>query len=92
MGVGARIMIPSPFVSLMSAAAGSTFSGTVSASNIVPVIGESLETRLNEGGGRLSRGYLQESHHVISFTSSSSSFFYLKFVVAAKYSGRATYE
>lgn len=64
---------------------------TVSAPNIVPVIRESFEMWLNESGGRLSRGYLQQSHHVISFISSSSSFLF-KFFSSSKYSERATYE
>jgi len=65
----------------------------MSAGNIVAVIGESFEMCLNESGGRLSRGSIF-SNRITSFLllPPSSFFFYLKFVVAAKYSGRATYE
>lgn len=86
-------MIPNPVVPLLSAAAGRMFRETVSSCNIVAVIGETFEMCLNESGGGLSRGAIF-SNHITSFLllPPSSFFLYLKFVVAAKYSGRATYE
>ena len=92
-GVSGRIMIPNAVVPLLSAAAGRMFQETMSAGNIVAVIGESCEMCLNERGGRLSRGAIV-SNHITSFLllPPSSFFFYFKLVVAAKYSGRATYE
>lgn len=59
-------MIPNPVVPLLSAAAGRMFRETMSAGNIVAVIGESFEMCLNESGGRLSRGAIF-SNRITSF-------------------------